>query len=85
MRTLNVGDHVVFVDQRYVEHDALVTVVWGKEEFEPGSEPCINLLYVSKNTEKKDDHGRQIERESSVVHKTNQQASAFYWRFKDAK
>jgi hypothetical protein len=52
------GDHVIYTDAYRVDHDALVTEVH--------SESCINLVYVSKDKNKFDSHGRQIERQSSV-------------------
>lgn len=66
MRTLKEGDVVRFFDKQYVEHRALVTAVHGNvtEEWMP----CINLVYVSKDSAKKDPHGRQLERDSSVAH-----------------
>ena len=57
-----VGTTVTYVDEVSVEHDALVTAVWG-QEFGVGA---INLVYVSSDEKKDDPYGRQIERASSV-------------------
>lgn len=53
-----VGEHVIYTDEVGVDHDALVTAVWGPY--------CINCLYVSLDDNKQDQYGRQIERPSSV-------------------
>lgn len=41
--------------------------------------PCVNLLFTSADESKQDPYGRQIERESSVVHKTDSTANGNYW------
>jgi len=74
MSQVNVGQAVKFVNERGVEHDALVTEVGGDDV-----NPCINLMFVSTNKEKMDSYGRQIERHSSVVHKLLQSAQVMYW------
>jgi hypothetical protein len=56
------GAHIVFVDEVGVEHDALVTAPWGLT--------CCNLVFVSGDTTKEDSYGRQIERRTSVAHKS---------------
>jgi hypothetical protein len=81
---LKAGDHVIFIDERYKKHNALVTQVhgdvaeWTSEKFS-GPErhwyiPCINLLFVAADEHRTDQYGRQIERPSSVVHKSNNSA-----------
>lgn len=49
----------------------------------PTGEPGVNLVYCSKDTMKKDPYGRQIERATSVVHKSNQPAHGNYWCWPD--
>lgn len=72
----NLGQKVVYVDSKGVDHDALVTCVW--------SETCINVVYVSDNPNEKDDYGWQIKRETSVTKATVEgQAHGRYWRFDD--
>jgi hypothetical protein len=41
--------------------------------------PCINVVYVSPDTAKRDPYGTQIERASSVQHKTQTTAHGRYW------
>jgi len=69
---LKIGDHVVFVDSRGIEHDALTTAVW--------SETCVNLVYVSLEPNERDDYGNQIKRETSVVNASLQSAPGNYWK-----
>lgn len=76
---IKVGKPVTFVDQRGQEHAALVTAVWGDEYPETG-QPGINVVYVSENVEEQDTYGRQIKRESSIVHQSGQKAPGFFWR-----
>lgn len=74
---MKISDAVIFVDQLGVEHNALLTAVHGTtDQFDPS----VNLLYVSGNTTESDQYGRQINRESSVVHTSSQGAHGNYWR-----
>lgn len=45
--------------------------------------PCVNVVFCSLEGDKTDPYGRQIERETSVVHKQEQSAGGFYWRWPD--
>jgi len=74
---LSIGSHVVFIDTHYQEHEALITAIHG----DPASKPCVNLLYVSKQTGKQDQYGQQIERPSSVVHIKDNTAGGYCWKF----
>jgi hypothetical protein len=74
-RKADVGQVVVFHNARGVPHNALVTVAW--------TETCVNLVFVSGDEAKKDQYGRQIERETSVQHKSVQGVHGNYWRFPD--
>ena len=67
-----VGDHVIFVDPVGIEHDALITAVWG--EF------TLNLVYVSLDPKEHDDYGNQIERAASIVNRSKQEAPGCYWK-----
>lgn len=70
------GDIVIFADPLGKEHNALVTTVFGTGmEF-----PSVNLVYVSTDETKTDQYGRQIERNTSVVHESNQYAHGMKWR-----
>ena len=63
-RELKVGQHVVFIDSLRKPHDAIVTAWW--------SQTCCNIVIVSGDEQKSDDYGRQIERHTSVCHKSAQ-------------
>ena len=60
------GDPVKIVDEVYGEHTGLVTIVHGP--FGGPMIPCINVVFVSSDSEKTDPYGRQIERMSSLQH-----------------
>lgn len=74
---VQIGDAVVFVDSHAREHDALVTNVFGITGY-----PAVNVVFVSEDTSRTDSCGRQIERQTSVVHQTSQPAHGMYWREK---
>jgi len=80
-----VGSAIKFVDEFGKPHDALVSIWWGKrvEGIHNGepfvTEPCCNLLYVVSDEKKEDCYGRQMDRSTSVVHKSSQQAHGNYW------
>jgi hypothetical protein len=74
-RVPQIGDPVVWHDSTGVPHNALVTAVWGPT--------CINVVVVSSDKNKGDDYGRQIERNTSSLHKSVNQVHGFYWRFPD--
>ena len=74
--TLETGGAVTYVDPRGRERPALVTAVHGSVE----NDPSINLVVVSDDEERRDAHGRQIERETSVVHESDQGAEGSFWR-----
>lgn len=42
--------------------------------------PSLNLVFVSDDTSKDDSYGRQIERETSIVHQSRQPAHGNYWK-----
>lgn len=74
-RDRKVGDTVVYTDEQGTPHNALVTNWWGPQ--------CCNLLFVVSDEAKKDPYGQQIERRSSSVHKSMQQAPGNFWRYPD--
>lgn len=45
----------------------------------PHTVPCINLVYVVSDESKTDSYGRQIERKTSVQHRSQTTAHGFYW------
>jgi len=76
------GQTVVYCDHVGVEHDALVTAVWGENSFEDGSGPALNVVYVTNDDTKTDSYGRQIERDTSVIHHDGQPAPGNWWKLK---
>lgn len=75
-----IGDPVIFHDPTGQAHDALVTNAFGY----PGMQtlPAINVVVVSKDTDKLDQYGRQLERYTSCTHKSLTAAHGYYWRWK---
>lgn len=63
-RELKVGQSIVFIDSLRQKHDAVVTAWW--------TPSCCNLVIVSGDEKKTDEYGRQIERHTSVCHKSAQ-------------
>lgn len=79
------GQHVVYVDQYGKPHDALVTIWWHDitaYKSETGMPGC-NVVFVTSDPLKTDTYGTQIERETSVIHKSAQPAHGRYWCFAD--
>jgi hypothetical protein len=70
-----VGDVVVFHDPVARAHNALVTAVW--------SDACVNVVIVSGDGKRTDDYGRQTERHTSLLHKSDSPVHGMYWRFGD--
>lgn len=64
-----------YVDPRGEAHNALVTVWW--------SDVGCNVVFTSGDEEKRDSYGRQIERATSVVHKSMQPAHGNFWCWPD--
>lgn len=75
---VKIGDAVWFVDGRRQERPALVTAVWGPTS--DGRPPSINVVVVSLDEDRRDQYGRQVERETSLVHEANQPAHGMFWR-----
>lgn len=82
-----VGDSVVCHDSKGKAHNALITCYFGQNvdedvecKFEIG---CANLVWVSSDESRKDDYGRQTERQTSLVHKSSMPAHGNYWRWPD--
>lgn len=72
------GDHVIFIDEMKVEHNALVTNDFGADEH--GGTPAVNVVYISGNKDEEDPYGRQIKRETSIVHCNDNSAHARCWK-----
>lgn len=71
-------EHSRYIDT--IEDEAKRAEVIAQWVGRPASVPSINLVYVSDDGTKTDPYGRQIERSTSVVHKSNQSAHGMYWR-----
>lgn len=69
------GEHVVVVDEVGQKHDGLVTNNWGGD----APRQTLNVIYVSKDEAKRDPYGQQIERLSSIQHKSTTTAPGRYW------
>lgn len=81
-----IGDVVIFFDQFGMEHNALLTNVFGERRIttfkEEGKEtvteqvtnPCVNVLLVSPDKQREDSYGRQIERQTSCSHYSSSSA-----------
>lgn len=90
---------IVFVDSLGTPHAALVTAWWGvknaqtpegdvfgsvvHEYVSEQGEPGCNLVYIAGDKAKTDPYGRQLERMTSVVHKSKQPAHGMYWCWSD--
>lgn len=75
MREPKAGEAVIYVDPVGVAHAAIVTQPW--------SSTCVNLVYVTSDEARKDSYGRQIERQSSLMHASVVPVHGNYWRFAD--
>lgn len=96
-REIEVGQSILFMDSQRIIKPALVTEVHGEPYYNESGElewlPCINLITCSSNCAKSDDYGRQIERHSSVQHRSvnayHEQTHGFpvgmTWQFIDEK
>lgn len=84
-KQFKVGQSVIYVDQFGKPHEALVTVWWEHVEAYRSNTgmPGCNLVFVTSDPMKTDVYGFQIERETSVIHKTAQPAHGRYWCFRD--
>lgn len=78
---VKIGDTVEYVDPYAKSHTALVTTVFSSgHPGDDGPKPSVNLVYVSDDESQTDQYGRQIARNTSVVHETNQAAHGMFWR-----
>lgn len=77
------GKPVVYVDQVGKTHCALITNVWGMSDnsYESAVPTSANLVIVSDDESQRDQYGRQIRRETSVVCEELQAAHGRFFRF----
>ena len=80
-KQLKAGDHIIYVDPKGVRRDALCNIVWGAVEAykSDAGEPGCNLVFITNDETRTDTYGAQIERATSVVHKSKQPAHGNYW------
>lgn len=78
IKDIAIGDAVIYTDAYGVDRPALTTAVWG--DVNSPYEPAINLVFVSSDKDRTDQYGRQLERNSSVVHQSAQPAHGTFWR-----
>lgn len=79
---MQVGDHVVYVDPLSIPRQAILTAVWDNGDAEKYPNPAVNLVFVSGDAAKHDTYGRQIERQTSCGHVSNEFYTACpgnYW------
>lgn len=67
----DVGDVVIYVDPVGRQHNALVTIWWGKD--------CCNLIYVVDDSHKQDTYGRQTQHATSVSRKREGRPHGYYF------
>jgi len=96
---LEVGMSVVFIDENYLEHHALLTAIHGDPEghervvdgsgdLEASSVivwPCVNLVFADPEPGAQDQYGRQLKRDSSCAHWLDNSARGHCWRLVDEK
>lgn len=74
------GLGVVYVDPVGKHRAAILTAVWNSGQPEKYPNPCVNVVFVSDDEARADTYGRQIERATSIPHKSSQTAHGNYWR-----
>jgi hypothetical protein len=70
------GKMVLFTDAVGKSHHAIVTADWASESYPNGS---VNLVFVSDDETLTDPYGRQIVRQTSVVHREHQSAHGMFY------
>ena len=73
-----VGAGVLYIDAEAQPHAALVTAVWGSPR---DVAPSCNLVIVSTDPRRTDTMGRQLERVTSIVHRSRQPGPTGYWQW----
>lgn len=73
-KRLEVGMSILFMDELRVLRPALITAVHGTPYYDEQGKltwlPCVNIVTVCTDPDKKDAYGTQIERRSSVSHRS---------------
>jgi hypothetical protein len=84
-RQYEVGQHVKYIDEYRKAHDALILIWWhATEQYKsPSGEPGCNLVLVDPDPQKDDSYGRQIKRETSLVHLSSNPGGGNCWAWPD--
>jgi len=86
-RKYEVGAPIKYIDPMRRAHDALVLCWWHVDQVpdyqSPTGEPGCNLVLVDPDPEKEDTYGRQIRRETSMVHLSNNPGKGNCWCWPD--
>jgi len=88
--TINIGQPVYYVDEFNKAHHAIVIQVWHNQLHYTGGDidhdkPGVNLVRINPKTDMDDQYGRQLLRETSIVHKKYQPANGRYWMYLEEK
>jgi len=84
-RRYEVGAHIIFIDEFRKQHNALVLIWWMPGPDSPYGEKAaaVNIVLVDSDPQKEDSYGRQIRRETSVVHLSQNAAKGNCWCWPD--
>lgn len=74
-KQVKVGEAVVYYNPVGKPHPAIVTAVWNP--------PMVNVVFVSSDEARTDSYGRQVERSTSLYHKSQTQVHGNYWAYAD--
>jgi hypothetical protein len=74
--SVDIGDSVSYWTPEREEVMALVTRAYSPSH---GTDPSVNLVFVSPDENSTDQYGRQIKRATSVPHQSNQHAPGNFW------
>ncbi len=76
---LFVGAHVIYVDPVGRQHQAFITAIWGT----PKDCPLVNLVYANSDENSTDSYGRQIQRQTSLHHRSAYEVHGQYYMMPD--
>lgn len=78
MNKLTMGQVVLFVSEKGEKIHALVTFVFHGMS---GKSDGCNLVFVTTDPARQDSFGAQIERKTSVPHRTGTPAPGYFWQY----
>lgn len=79
MRQPKIGDHVIYHEPDGTARHALVTCIFDGRD----AAPLVNVTFVSGDEKRQDVYGRQSERATSTIHKSESTVHGCYWRWPD--